>query len=122
MKKSERSLRFKRRYYDWFQSGGDVKTIADHHGLSQRHSYVLIHELEDEMGLPRGTLLPRPHAEHAVLERKELKKVDPINFSAFQEEFRTTIDSMDKTLGLMGETLDNWPENPSLTPEREECL
>ena len=119
MKKSERALKFKKDYLEHFEKGGTVKELTDKIGLSQRHAYNIIHEIENEKGLPKGTLLPKPHAEHIVLDRKELKKTEPINFSAFQEEFRTAVSSMDKTLGLMEETLDTWPEIPNLEKGEE---
>ena len=120
MKQSERSLQFERHCVEHLKAGMNVREMAVKYGLSESHCYKLIHKLEDKMGLTKNSLLHHPHAEHVVLERKELKKVHPIDFSAFQEEFRNTISSMDKSLGLMDKTLNDWPEIPSLTPEREE--
>ena len=119
-KRSERTLQFQRHWLEAFEQKIPVEKAAKEWGISAQWAYKLIHELEEEMGLKYDALLYSPHSEHVVFGRKHLQKVYPIDFSAFQEEFRNTISSMDKTLGLMGETVDNWPEIPSLTPEREE--
>ena len=120
MKKSERSLRFKEHYLEHFEAGMSVKNSAELYSLSVPHAYSLIRELADEIGVPYESLIPHPHTEHVVGDRKELKRVDPINLSNFQNEFRATMSSIDKSLNVLNEMLKSWMDDIGLQDEEEE--
>lgn len=111
MKKSERSLRFKEHYLENFAKGMRVAEQARLAEISTPHAYCLIHEISDETGISYEELIFHPHTEHVISGiRKELKKVEPINFSKFRKEFKTVKDLMDKNLEFLKEVLEDWNE------------
>ncbi len=114
MKQGERSLQFKKHYLELREADKTVHEIADSFGLSDSYAYKLIRELSEEMGVPYESLLIQPHRDPIILgSDKVVKPVKPVDFSGFEQEFRETISSFDKTIYQMDKVLKNWPEMPA---------
>ena len=114
MKQSERSLQFKKNYQEMREDGKTVQEIADFYGLSRSHAYSLLRQLAEELGVTHDSLLPQPHRPPIYLgSGKAVEPVRPVDFSAFQQEFRGTISQFDKTIYQMEKVLKEWPDMPA---------
>lgn len=114
LKQSERSLQFKKNYQEMREDGKTVQEIADFYGLSRSQAYRLIRQLAEELGVTYDSLLSQPHHPPIYLgSSKTVEPVKPVDFSAFQQEFRGTISKFDKTIYQMEKVLKEWPEVPA---------
>lgn len=114
LKQSERSLQFKKNYQEMREDGKTVQEIADFYGLSRSQAYRLIRQLAEELGVTYDSLLSQPHQPPIYLgSSKTVEPVKPVDFSAFQQEFRGTISKFDKTIYQMEKVLKEWPEVPA---------
>ena len=114
LKRSERSLQFKKNYLAMREDGKTVREIADFYGLSHSYPYDLLRELAEELGVKYKSLINQPHQPPIYLgPGKEVEPVKPVDFSAFQQEFRGTISQLDKTIYQMEKVLKEWPEVPA---------
>ena len=121
MKQSERALQFKIHYIGHFEDGLTVKEISDLYGLSQAYAYTLIRQIADENDVPYESLIRRPHAEHVFAGRRELRSAKPIDPTLFQNEFRATISSIDKSVNFLNKMLEEWKDDVELRTLEEVC-
>ena len=114
LKRSERSLQFKKNYLAMREDGKTVREIANFYGLSRSQAYRLIHKLAEELRVDYDSLINQPHQPPIYLgSGKTVEPVKPVDFSAFQQEFRGTISQFDKTIYQMEKVLKEWPDMPA---------
>lgn len=114
LKQGEHSLQFKKNYQEMREDGKTVQEIADFYGLSRSQAYRLIRQLAEELGVTYDSLLSQPHRPPIYLgSGKVVEPAKPVDFSAFQQEFRGTISQFDKTIYQMEKVLKEWPDMPA---------
>ncbi len=95
--RDERTLKMMENYgKDFFEEGLSPAEIGKKYGLSSRIVYKRLDEIADNLGVPRELLLKRPHDEHVVANKRELRLVKPISPVDLMEQMGKVIEELDK--------------------------
>ena len=109
MKKNERTLQMMQNYILLHDRGMSPGEIAKKYNLSSRTVYGVLQEIADAAGVPRKSLLERPHSEHQHFERVS-EPVKPINVKAFSERLQDALSVMNEFKEMVEMAIDDAEE------------